>query len=90
MDKTIWKFDLKLLDLQPIQMPVGAEILSVQSQCDELKLWAFVNPFNKTTIRYIEIYGTGHRIDYKFKRNFIGTVQMEKHGLVWHVFERIT
>jgi hypothetical protein len=88
MNKTIWKYELKIDDLQNVIMPIGAEILSVQMQNKTPCLWALVNPDEKDTdTRYIETFGTGHPVAYDMEstREFIGTYQTR--GLVFHVFE---
>lgn len=59
-NKTIWKFPLKTIDQQFIEMPVGAEILSIQSQNNYPCLWALVDRNAKRENISIEIYGTGH------------------------------
>ena len=91
MNKTIWKFDLEFLDMQPIKMPENAEILSVGEQDGKLKIWALVKPDNAKVKREFEIFGTGHNVycDMGIERKFLGTVQMKEQGLVWHLFERI-
>lgn len=86
-DKTIWKFPLDITDLQPVRMPQGAQILSVQMQYDRLVLWAVVDPEAKGELRTIEIIGTGNLVN-PASRQFIGTVQMNGGLLVWHIFER--
>ncbi len=40
---SIWKFNLQTIDKQEIQMPVGAELLTVQIQNGEPCLWARVD-----------------------------------------------
>lgn len=44
MNKTIWKFELETTGNQTLKMPIGAEILSVQTQFDKPCLWALVEP----------------------------------------------
>jgi len=89
MQKTaIWKFHLAIINLQTIQMPKGARILSVQAQRNQVCLWAMVNPDpeipSQTT--EIEMHGTGH-IFTEGNLKFIGTVLTENGNFVWHVFE---
>jgi hypothetical protein len=36
----VYKYDLKVIDQQIIEMPVGANLLTVQLQHGNLKLWA--------------------------------------------------
>jgi len=88
VDYRIWKYELELSSIQAIEMPVGAEILSVGNQEGILAIWAMVDATGDKEQRYIEIIGTGDQVptgmgvDHKF----IGTVLMSP--FVWHVFER--
>lgn len=85
---TIWKFPIKITDVQKVEMPMGAEILSAQMQNGDLCLWALVSPANNKELRTIEIHGTGNYVE-PADRKFIGTAQMAGGALVWHVFESI-
>jgi len=89
MNKTIWKFPLKVTDGQNISMPVGSEILTVQTQNEEPCLWALVDPKATTEIRFFEIFGTGHPVGYDMgvSRKYISTFQLRGGALVFHVFE---
>ena len=86
MSKTIWKFPLKTTDEQVVEMPSGAEILSVQTQYGEPCVWAMVDPTHKRVAKVFHIFGTGHRIP-EANRKFIGTYQLEGGALVFHLFE---
>ena len=82
--KTIWKFELPKQG--NVEMPKGAEILTVQTQNEKPCIWALVNPDAEKEERAFVIYGTGHYfqlIDYKY----IGTFQLNEGRLVFHVFE---
>jgi hypothetical protein len=85
--KTIWKFELQASESQ-IEMPEGAEILTLQMQNGVPCIWALVDPAEPIQKRYFEIFGTGHPIPQGvFKiRKYINTYQVS--GLVFHVFER--
>lgn len=89
---TIWKYPLRITDTQKILLPVNAKILSVGVQDDEqVCMWAVVEPnvLNKKE-RIIRMYGTGHQVDLgPTEALFIGTVQLFKTSLVYHVFEEI-
>ncbi len=86
--RTIWKFPLKIINTQIIEMPYGAEILTAQEQYDELQLWALVDSEATLKIKYrINIYGTGHPISYEDRLRYISTVQLRKGTLVLHIFE---
>lgn len=70
-------------------MPVGSEILSVQTQFDSPQLWALVNPSEtRKETRVFKSYGTGHPIP-ENPGKFIGTVQIHSGSLIFHVFEAV-
>ena len=92
MEKRIYKYVIETTDKQVINLPVDAEILSVQVQREWLCLWALINPFEKENEeRHIEIFRTGHSIHYDMgvERKFITTYQLEQGSFIGHVFERI-
>lgn len=88
-EKTIWKFPLKKTDTQNIDIPKGAEILTVQAQGEIPFLWALVDPQTEMGNRTIEIFGTGHPVLYDMgvSRKYISTFQLFGGTLVLHVFE---
>jgi len=91
MKKTIYKYLLSVTDLQEVSLPIGAEILTIQTQGETACMWALVDPNEmQKEIRYIEIFGTGHRIncDMGVDRKYISTFQMIDGRLVFHAFER--
>ena len=89
MDYRIFKYSLLITDMQAIDMPKGAELLSVANQDGCLCLWAKVDADKQPETRFVEIIGTGNPIpqDMGVDRSFIGTVLMAP--FVWHVFERL-
>jgi len=89
MKKVIWKFEIKTTDGQQIDMPIGAEILTVQIQRGKPCIWAICNPLSENEKRTFEIYGTGNPYPSKGQRSYIGTYQEAGGGLVWHLFELI-
>lgn len=84
--KTIWKYELVPNDLITIEMPKDAQILSVNSQGDNVFLWALVDPIELTESRKFMVFGTGHDVP-DINLSFIGTFMLFKGGLVFHVFE---
>jgi hypothetical protein len=93
--KTIWKFELKVDDVQILEMPLGAEILTVQAQkyLNIIKpcLWALVDPTEqKTKKRHIETFGTGNPIYFDNNEyKYVGTYQLSNTGEIYHIFEYI-
>lgn len=84
--KTIYKYPVKITDAFTVDLPVGAEILTVQMQNDEPCMWVLVElePGIRET-RAFRIYGTGHMVN--DKDSYIGTFQQHDGRLVWHLFE---
>jgi hypothetical protein len=88
MKKQIWKYELQIKNLQEIEMPIGAEILTVQVQDNLPVLWALVDVQAEKERRVIEVLGTGNNIHYGMgaSRKYISTFQTIG-GFVGHVFE---
>jgi hypothetical protein len=91
MNKTIYKYPLLVTDYQDVLLPIGAEILTIQTQDQNACLWALADPNepNKER-RSIEIFGIGHLIHYGMgvSRKYISTFQLRGGSLVFHAFER--
>jgi len=87
MKPKIFKYKLNVTSTQTIQMPLAANIRSIQPMNGELCLWAEVNPTNPLVDYVFDIYGTGHEIELYDGRKYHGTVIMGP--MVWHIFERI-
>ncbi len=87
--KYIYKYPLRMVNVQALELPVGAEILSVEEQHGHIMVWALVDPEQHKELHRIEIIGTGEDImtDEKFTRKHLGTVQLAMGTLVFHVFK---
>jgi hypothetical protein len=86
--KAIFKFPMPKRAGVPIQMPVGAQALSVQIQRGELVLWAIVDAAADaaTEPRTFDVFMTGEPLPARVGR-FVATVQSPDGWLVFHVFE---
>lgn len=85
--RVVYKYPLELQMVQTVQLPVGAEILSVLEK-DGIQLYAMVDPtVEEKEDKEILIFGTGHEIPNNINMKFIGTVR--DGYLVWHIFVRI-
>lgn len=87
MTKTVYKYPLKIVERQFVDLPVAAKILSVQMQGQDLCLWALIDkeqPY-KSKIE-ICIFGTGFPIEEEdvSGRKYYGTFQAGFY--VGHVF----
>lgn len=87
----IWKYPLYVQDVQTVEMPDEADILTIQVQGDAPYIWAMVNPDAPLNPRKIRIYGTGHPVDPNLSaERYIGTFQLKNGSLVLHVFDITT
>ncbi len=86
--KAIWKFLLSRAGDQEIELPRGAELLTVQVQRGVICLWAVVDPnTTERDLRTFYIVGTGHPMPENPMVEYVGTIQELEGALVWHVFE---
>jgi hypothetical protein len=84
---TIYKYALRQEELQMIQMPAGARVLTVQVQNNVPCLWAIVDPEEKKMVqRGFAIYGTGYPMRIVEVVQYVGTFQLCDGSLVFHVF----
>ena len=87
MNSTIWKFPIETQGEQIINVPVGAEFLSVQVQHGKPCIWAKVNQQENVTVRAkVSIVGTGHPASRTDGMMFLGTYQLDGGDFVGHVF----
>lgn len=89
MSKTIWKFELDTTDMIGVDMPIGAEILTVQEQYGKPCLWALVDAESKKENRIFCIHGTGHDVSSSHAKKYVGTYQLMDGSLIFHVFELV-
>lgn len=82
--RTIHKYPIKAT----IEMPVGAQILKVDTQGLSPMLWAEVEDNASYETRYFDVYGTGWVVDETegTKVHHVGTYLQG--DFVWHVYER--
>jgi len=92
MRKAVWKYTLEVADEQIIEMPIGAEMLTVETQrgfdADWPTLWALVDVDADKSQRKIAMRGTGHHADGLEAARYVGTAQLLGGRLVYHVFDR--
>jgi len=87
--KTIYKYAIKPEELTQLNLPMGAEILTVQSQKNNVCLWALIDTdMDEPEARTIEIIATGNQI-IDSGRKYISTFQLYDGDLVFHAFERL-
>lgn len=85
--KSVYKYPVSLDDYFQLDLPYGAEILSVQVQQEEVYLWALIDKKEDLIVtRKFRLAGTGHLIS-EPNLKFIGTFQSDNGYLVFHLFE---
>lgn len=82
--RTIYKTQLKLIDIQTVELPCFAKFLSVQLQNNVICLWSEVMTDLQPYQYKIFIIGTGYPVPEDAVK-YIGTVQQD--GFVWHVYQ---
>jgi hypothetical protein len=87
MGYTIWKSVLKATDVQDIDVPEDAELLTAREQYGELCVWFKCDPSKPATKRRVAICGTGHPAPEGAR--YVGTGFLSGGALVLHVFERV-
>lgn len=85
----IWKFTIPIADEFTIDMPQGAKLLDVQAQGGEQPvLWALVEPDETIQPRCFALRGTGHDATGLDEAEYVGTFQLNRGALVFHLFDR--
>jgi len=88
--KAVFKYVIPVVDEFTMEMPKGAQILTVQAQRGVPCIWALVDPEMENEERSFVMRGTGHPIDDNMVPflNYVGTMQMMEGTLIWHLFEK--
>ena len=86
--KKIYKYTLKTVDFQNLELPKGSKIISVIELYDGIVLYAIVDTDTSETELYdIAIKGTGHPFPEKLDTyTFLGSVKLMNGQLIFHVF----
>ncbi len=88
MSLTVYKYEVPADDNFTLEMPAGAQCLSVQAQYEKPFLWALVDPGARKTKRQFRLAGTGHAIAHDSAAlRFIGTAALHGGALIFHLFE---
>lgn len=84
--RTIWKYELKILDDQIVEVPFCSEFLSLHTQNGKPCIWVYVDSEEtKKEKWHISMFGTGHEVSGHFAK-FLGTILTHGDALVWHAF----
>ena len=84
--RTIWKYQIEEKDKFTISMPIGAEIIRVQTKIGIPFIWALVDTEKEFEDREFEIYGTGYLIK-DSNNKYIGSFYLRE-DFIFHLFEK--
>jgi len=84
--KKIYKYPLKFLEYQIVEIPMNGVIVDIEYQDDDIFMWVMFDTklIDIKEKREIGICGTGQSPD-PSTQNYIKT--LHKDGFVWHFFE---
>lgn len=82
----IFKYPIVPRDEFTIEMPQGAQPLSVDTQGGQPQLWCLVDPGAPMELRRFFVRGTGHDAAGMQNHRFLGTFQLQGGALVFHCF----
>ena len=85
--KTVWKYPIPFAGLFTLEMPAGAEVLSVQIQRGDPVLWSLVETDARKSNRAFRIVAAGQELLNADELEFRGTFQVHGGALVFHLFE---
>ncbi len=84
----VFKYTIPTTDYFSLNLPQGAQILTVQTQYEIPNIWALVNPNNPKEERKFRLAGTGHPIEESNKNLiYIGTFQLVAGSFIGRLFE---
>jgi hypothetical protein len=82
--RTIYKFNVDIVDTFAVAMPAYARILHVGEQRGFLCMWAELDNQSELEVRTFHVRGTGNPFTGE-EGTYIGTAQVGPY--VWHVYE---
>lgn len=86
---TIYKYELQP-GTNVVSLPKDAVPLTVRMQGSKAQMWVLLDPETPHVSRKFVVYGTGHPVDHDPDwMIYIGTIEVESFGLIFHVFEEI-
>jgi hypothetical protein len=84
--KTVWKYPFEVKDTVELAVPMGAELLHVDTQGPlQPCMWFGVDTEKPKAIRRFLVRGTGH--DCEGTGEHVASFQLRGGSLVFHVFE---
>ena len=85
--KTVWKYTVPTDGTFGMNMPAGAEVLSVHVQNGVVNMWVEVDPDVGSILKRFRVCGTGHDMPADEPRRFVGSYLLHGATEVYHLFE---
>ena len=85
--KTVFKFSLPVVDHALVQMPRGAQILTVDQQYNQAYIWALVDNAEPYVNHKFTVHGTGHPANDVEGLAFVGSLILMEGAFVGHVWD---
>ncbi len=85
---SIYKFPLNINAPIEIDMPIGAQILTIETQNNEPQMGALVETLEEPETRFFKVVSTGDPIECEGELVYLGSFIIDD-GLIRHVFEEI-
>ena len=86
MAKVVWKYPVPVEDQFHIDMPEGAQVLTVQTQAGKPQIWALVDEENEPVHYGFRILGTGHKCHTEVGK-YVGSFQLAGGSFIFHLFQ---
>jgi hypothetical protein len=87
----MWKYVLAPEDEQEINVRVGARVLSVEEQREDIVLYVMLDPNEPKEKAAVWVVGTGHDVPVGVTASmFVGTAKMYGGNLMFHIFSTHT
>lgn len=82
----IYKYPVPIRDDFKIEMPMGAQVLTVATQNGKPYIWVLVDNNVMEELHPFKLVGTGHPSNDVSGDRYIGTFQMQNGAIVFHLF----
>ena len=85
--RTIWKYEVPILDDFTLDLPLGAKVLCTDMQWNTPFIWVLVDPEEPTATYRFALRGTGHDASGLSADHHIGSFLLHGGALVFHLFQ---
>ena len=87
--RTIWKYQVPFTEQFSLDLPRGAEVLTMQLQREVPTIWVELDSDAPLISRTFALVGTGHPIPEDDVLMYVGTFQVQGGMFVYHLYEKL-